>query len=189
MKITKKESILIDGAEYVAVYLDIPAAIDVTTTTQISTMPWWSGTTDAVLKCVMMAARATIPTGRTSAAARDRILQRRTALWVAPNCTFYASTLNRQASCGCGGALERRQGGNSANADYVDRSIRFITTAARLVLRKKWTTPTTGIFLQVRGRKRPGSSTYLRNGIYTPAVAWRVRPLGRRQPERWRGWG
>ncbi len=49
VQVAGKESITIDGTEYVAVVLDIPATITTTTTTRISTMPWWSGSTDSVL--------------------------------------------------------------------------------------------------------------------------------------------
>lgn len=45
---TAIESVEIDGTTYAAVRLDAPEAFNTTATTRISTMPWHSGTTDAV---------------------------------------------------------------------------------------------------------------------------------------------
>lgn len=46
--VTAIESAEIDGTTYAAVRLDAPEAFNTTATTRISTMPWHSGTTDAV---------------------------------------------------------------------------------------------------------------------------------------------
>ena len=46
--VTSIDSVEIDGTAYAAVTLDVPDAFDTTATTWISTMPWHSGTTEAV---------------------------------------------------------------------------------------------------------------------------------------------
>ena len=46
--VTSIDSVEIDGAAYAAVTLDVPEAFDTTATTRISTMPWHTGTTEAV---------------------------------------------------------------------------------------------------------------------------------------------
>jgi hypothetical protein len=62
--VLKKETVTLDGVDYVGIYLDIPSEqafdtldTDVSTATypdtyspaMLSTMPWWSGSTDAVI--------------------------------------------------------------------------------------------------------------------------------------------
>lgn len=64
VKVLKKETVTLDGVDYVGIYLDIPAEQafdtldtdvsteaypDVMSPAMLSTMPWWSGSTDAVV--------------------------------------------------------------------------------------------------------------------------------------------
>ncbi len=171
VRITKKASVVIDGVEYVAVYLDIPAAIDVTTTTRISTMPWWSGTTDAVLGRGDGSPRNN--TNGQSACRCAGIEYSNGAYRIVGGSELYvyAATADGASELQVWACKEQGKESNSANADYVDTGMRFIATAAGWYYGKEMDdTYDTVFFFKSAGGNGTGSSTYLRSGIYTPAV-------------------
>ena len=171
VKIIKKESILIGGVEYVAVYLDIPANIDVTTTTRISTMPWWSGSTDAVLGRGDGSPRNNTNGQNVCRCAGIEYSNGAYRIVGGSELYVYAATADGASKLQVWACKEQGKESNSANADYVDTGMRFIATAAGSYYGKEMDdTYDTVFFLKSAGGSGTGSSTYLRSGIYTPAV-------------------
>ena len=171
VKITKKESILIEGVEYVAVYLDIPADIDVTTTTRISAMPWWSGSTDAVLGRGDGSPRNNTNGQNVCRCAGIEYSNGAYRIVGGSELYVYAATADGASELQVWACKEQGKESNSANADYVDTGMRFIATAAGWYYSKEMDdTYDTVFFFKSAGESGTGSSTYLRSGIYTPAV-------------------
>ena len=171
VKITKKESILIEGVEYVAVYLDIPADIDVTTTTRISTMPWWSGTTDAVLGRGDGSPRNNTNRQNVCRCAGIEYSNGAYCIVGGSELYVYAATADGASELQVWACKEQGKESNSANADYVDTGMRFIATAAGWYYGKEMDdTYDTVLFFKSAGDSGTGSSTYLRSGIYTSAA-------------------
>lgn len=170
VRVMSKESVTIDGAELVALNLDVPATFTTTTTTRISTMPWYSGTTDAVL-------------GRGDGSPRNNTngqnACRCAGIEFGVGCyRIMYGTLYKYTTAADGTTSElqvhacKQQGKEAAivTADYVDTGVRMLAAKGGWMYIKEMDDTFDNVFFpKEAGGTGAGSSTYLRSAFYNPA--------------------
>ena len=170
VRVASKETVNVGDTELVALNLDVPAAFTTTTTTRVSTMPWYSGTTDDVL-------------GRGDGSPRNNTnghnACRCAGIEFGVGCyRIMYGTLYQYATAEDGTTSELKlyacvqQGleATSPNGNYVDTGLRLLATSAGWKYIKEMDdTYDNAFFPKEAGTSGTGSSTFLRSAFYHPA--------------------
>lgn len=169
VRVISKETVEVDGTSYVAVNLDIPAAIDTTTTTRISTMPWYSGTTDAV-----RGRNDGSPRNNTNGqnACRCAGIEFGNGAYRIVFGDFYKYTENTDgiSELQVYACTEQGKEASSITSDYVDTGLRYARASAAWDYVKEMDDTYDSVFFPKKaGGTGAGSTTYLRSGFYHPA--------------------
>lgn len=169
VRVISKETVEVGGASYVAVNLDIPAAFNTSTTTRISTMPWYSGTTDAV-----RGRNDGSPRNNTNGqnACRCAGIEFGNGAYRIVFGDFYKYTENTDGISELQVYACTKQGkeASSITSDYVDTGLRYAKASAAWDYVKEMDDTYDSVFFPKKaGGTGAGSTTYLRSGFYHPA--------------------